>query len=113
MWETDKKMITEPFSIWRANVIQSGFEDFIFPLKTTSKTASTIVGNDLGAVYIDANHEYASVVEDIALWRPKVRKGGILAGHDYSDAWPGVVQAVKEQLGTNFTIMGHSWGTFV
>ena len=109
MWTTDKRMTTEPFSLWRANIIQAGFEHFIFPLRTTSKIASTIVGNDLAAVYIDADHEYPSVVEDISIWLPKVRKGGILAGHDYSEAWPGVIQAVKEQLGTNYSVMRQSW----
>lgn len=33
--------------------------------------------------FIDADHTYEAVREDISLWRPKVRSGGILAGHDY------------------------------
>lgn len=37
----------------------------------------------LDFVYIDANHTYESVSEDIEIWFPKVRSGGILAGHDY------------------------------
>lgn len=37
----------------------------------------------LDLVYIDANHSYASVLEDIEAWSPKVREGGIVAGHDY------------------------------
>ena len=41
-------------------------------------------------VYIDGNHEYLHVTEDIYHWSRKVRKGGILAGHDYrrtSNKW--------------------------
>ena len=34
-------------------------------------------------VYIDASHFYQRVLDDIAAWRPKVRPGGILGGHDY------------------------------
>jgi hypothetical protein len=34
-------------------------------------------------VYLDARHDYASVVEDICAWFPLVTPGGILAGHDY------------------------------
>ena len=34
-------------------------------------------------VYIDASHFYEHVLEDIAAWKPKVRPGGILGGHDY------------------------------
>ncbi|QDU64444.1 hypothetical protein Pan216_53340 [Planctomycetes bacterium Pan216] len=37
----------------------------------------------LDFVYIDANHSYAASRQDIAWWWPKVRPGGIFAGHDY------------------------------
>ena len=39
----------------------------------------------LDFVFIDANHAYEYVVEDIALWSQKVRKGGIVYGHDFDD----------------------------
>lgn len=44
--------------------------------------------------FIDANHAYEFVSKDIAAYRPKVKKGGVLAGHDWSDE--GVRQAVRE-----------------
>ncbi len=49
--------------------------------------------------FIDANHSYESVARDIDAWRPKVKSGGILAGHDYTD-WPGygVMRAVNERF---------------
>lgn len=34
-------------------------------------------------VYIDARHDYRSVFNDISAWYPKVKTGGIIAGHDY------------------------------
>lgn len=37
----------------------------------------------LDFVYIDANHEYPWVTEDIIHWSKRVRPGGIVAGHDY------------------------------
>uniref|UniRef100_A0A6M3J1Z4 Putative methyltransferase n=1 Tax=viral metagenome TaxID=1070528 RepID=A0A6M3J1Z4_9ZZZZ len=40
---------------------------------------------ELDFVYLDARHDYDSVKEDIALWHPKVRKDGIVSGHDYLD----------------------------
>ncbi len=39
----------------------------------------------LDFVYIDANHSYEAVSEDLQWWWPKVKSGGILAGHDYID----------------------------
>ena len=45
-------------------------------------------------VFIDASHDYEDVCEDLRAWYPKVKPGGILAGHDYH--WPEVHRAVKE-----------------
>jgi hypothetical protein len=39
--------------------------------------------NSLDFVYIDGNHEDNFPYDDIAGWMKKVKKGGILAGHDY------------------------------
>lgn len=37
----------------------------------------------LDFVYIDGNHGFKFVTEDIFEWSKKVRKGGVIAGHDY------------------------------
>jgi len=37
----------------------------------------------LDFVYIDGNHEFRYVAEDLYEWSKKVRKGGIVSGHDY------------------------------
>jgi hypothetical protein len=38
----------------------------------------------LDFVYIDANHQEKYAYEDIAAWAPKVKAGGVVAGHDYA-----------------------------
>jgi len=40
----------------------------------------------LDLVYLDANHAYQYVISDLTAWFPKVREGGLVAGHDYFDA---------------------------
>jgi hypothetical protein len=52
-------------------------------------------------VYLDARRDYDGVVEDLNAWFPKVRRGGVLAGHDYLDGQVagtefGVKRAVDE-----------------
>lgn len=47
-------------------------------------------------IFIDANHTYEYVSKDIACFLPKMKPGGIMAGHDFNGAHPGVVQAVIE-----------------
>lgn len=39
--------------------------------------------NSLDFVYIDANHEFRYIAEDLYEWYKKVRPGGIVSGHDY------------------------------
>ena len=53
-----------------------------------------IADNSLDFVYIDGNHTYEFVAEDICLYYPKVKKGGLLSGHDYE--YKSVKRAVDE-----------------
>jgi predicted O-methyltransferase YrrM len=47
-------------------------------------------------VYIDALHDAKSVMEDITAWEPKVRPGGVVAGHDWTHR--GVTAAVESYV---------------
>src|SRR3990167_8242140 len=51
--------------------------------KTSVEAAKDFEDGSLDAVYIDAEHDEDSVREDIRTWRPKIKPGGILSGHDY------------------------------
>ncbi len=55
-------------------------------------------GHDADMIFIDGDHTYASVSRDILNYRGLLREGGLLAGHDYSLAWPGVIRAVDELI---------------
>ena len=50
----------------------------------------------LDFVFIDADHSYESVAKDIRAWTPKLKKGGILSGHDL--LYEGVNRAVNELI---------------
>jgi hypothetical protein len=45
--------------------------------------ASTVPDRSLDFVYIDGNHSYGAVLADLQAWTPKVKIGGVIAGHDY------------------------------
>lgn len=45
--------------------------------------ARSLPDASLDFVYIDGHHSFQAVTNDIAEWTPKIRKGGILSGHDY------------------------------
>lgn len=50
---------------------------------TSLDAAAQIPDRSLDFAYIDSNHEATHVAADLAAWAPKVRVGGLLAGHDY------------------------------
>lgn len=52
-------------------------------------------------IYIDANHEYEYIKKDLEAWYPKLKLGGLFAGHDFRDDFSrgvnyGVRKAVLE-----------------
>ena len=67
------KTVLAPFGS-RSNIIVS----------SSHEASKQFEDESLDFVYIDADHRYDAVVDDILVWFPKVRKGGILSGHDYT-----------------------------
>lgn len=56
-------------------------------LRAESLRAVTLFRDlSLDFVYLDANHSYEAVRQDLFHWYPKIRRGGLLCGHDYFDA---------------------------
>lgn len=69
----------------------------VFHQGTSRQVADAVT--DVDVAYIDADHAYEAVRDDIAVWYPKVAVGGALCGHDYhaaTNVWPGVRRAVDE-----------------
>ena len=54
--------------------------------------------NSLDCVYIDSDHSYFTVHQELELSIAKVKPGGWITGHDYVDLAPGVIRAVDEFL---------------
>ena len=60
------------------------------------EAAGRVPDASLDFVFIDAQHTYDCVKADILAWRPKLKPGGWLTGHDYQPKFPGVIKAVDE-----------------
>jgi len=60
--------------------------------------AKEIADLSLDFVYIDGNHDYQHVTEDITVWSKKVKPGGIISGHDYSTFQPDVMRATGDYV---------------
>ena len=56
-------------------------------------------GPKLDFLFIDGDHSYEGCAGDITSWLPHMKKGGVMAIHDYHEsAWPDVIAAVKDEL---------------
>lgn len=93
------------------NINRCGVSAFVRPVVATSVNASKMFEDgSVDFVFIDASHEYADVKEDILAWMPKVKKGGVIAGHDYADKGTGVKRAVDELFPAGAVMTpGTSW----
>lgn len=64
--------------------------------KPSLEAAKCFDDASLDFVFIDADHSFSAVCEDINMWFPKVKQGGFLTGHDYD--WEDVRRAVDMLL---------------
>lgn len=62
----------------------------------TWDAARQVPDNHLDLLYLDAGHSYDDVKRDLEAWYPKVKPGGVVAGHDFINPAYGVLQAVNE-----------------
>ncbi|CAJ1328446.1 unnamed protein product [Effrenium voratum] len=73
------------------------FQDRVTWVNEMSREAAAKVEDQsVDLVFIDGDHSYEAVVEDIRAWRRKLRVGGVLVGHDFTAPQRGVVRAAAE-----------------
>lgn len=76
------------------------FEDKIKWVKKLSDDAVKDIHDSLDFVYVDGNHDYEFVKNDIENYYPLLKKGGVIGGHDFYNGFAkthsGVVTAVTQ-----------------
>ena len=86
---------TDVFDEFKKNLYDKITDETVIPFKTFSTDFYTSRIPDF--IFIDGDHRYETVLKDIKLSQELMKKGGILAGHDYTHGdWPGVKKAVDE-----------------
>jgi hypothetical protein len=98
------------FPEFYSKMARGGLLHYVTPLVMMSTQAAQLFPDrSLSFVFIDGDHIYSQVWQDIHDWLPKVTPGGVIAGHDFgSDEFPGVTMAVKE-LVPGFIQRGDCW----
>lgn len=72
------------------------------------EVASRYAFKSLDFVFFDAGHSYEAVDNDLRAWLPRMKDGGIIAGHDFFTSPDGVGKAVKQHV-DKFHTVGSSW----
>lgn len=72
----------------KAKELERKYPNYQLIEEMSVEAAKDFEDGELDAVYIDANHRFEFVVADIHAWLPKLKKGGIISGHDYSKIKP-------------------------
>lgn len=92
------------------------FGDRAVLIRNWTKAAALLFEDEsLDFVYVDARHDYCGALNDIETWYPKIKPGGIMAGHDYVENvdWgkcedgtdmPGGVKGAVEKFSTDHKI---------
>ena len=92
----------EQWETWFQNALELGKEHsnlHIFRMESV-QAAEQFKNGFFDMIFIDADHSYEAVRSDIFAWMPKIKKGGIISGHDYNKAYRTTVgKAVKEIFG--------------
>lgn len=104
-WEAKQ---TDIQAMFRSSLQQFGLTPYVTVLAmSTDEAATRIADGSLDLVFIDADHRYANVKQDILTWRTKLTAMGRMAGHDWS--WPSVQRAVEDVYENWVTIVGDIW----
>lgn len=96
--ETAHKLATETdiYNIFMENM---GDRKFIPIRKSSIEASKDFEEESCDVVFIDMDHSYEAVKQDLIHWFPKVKKGGYIAGHDVD--WQGVSKAINEFFPAN------------
>jgi hypothetical protein len=83
------------------------FQNISFISKPSIEASQDFPDNFFDLVYVDAEHSYDAVRQDIGTWMPKVKEWGIIAGHDWK--LEEVKEAVRSLRGDALYYMGDDW----
>ncbi len=86
------------FEEFTANVNRFGVTDVVQPIRSLSY--ETAWKRPISLLFIDGLHDYDNVARDFRHFEPWLVDGALIAFHDYTDRYPGVVAFVEELLGS-------------
>lgn len=92
---SEKRQDKQDFNYEEAKKVLAPYSDNCILVRETSREAlKNFKDGSLDFVYLDGDHRFQYIAEDLVEWSKKVRSGGVVSGHDYfnTDPWATNVQ---------------------
>ena len=105
-----KEDLSDLKSNFETNIARAGLSDRVVLHDMSSQDARSEVSSPVRLLFIDAEHTYSAVTNDISVWRDALTPGAIVVFDDVAASFPGVVKAVREGF-EGFTAPV-TWGRF-
>jgi hypothetical protein len=83
-YEYDKWQSKHDYNLEQARKRLAVYPNVVLIRKMSMDAVRDFADESLDFVYIDGNHRFKFIAEDLMEWSRKVRTGGIIAGHDYA-----------------------------
>ncbi len=87
--------------IFKKNFADLGFNDRAEPVVSDSLAAAqqlAALKGQIDFIFIDGDHSYEACKADILAWSPYVKRGGVIAFHDFGSRADGVTRAIFEEI---------------
>jgi cephalosporin hydroxylase len=101
------------YRIFRERIARAGIERMCMPVPAFSEVAAPAIASRVKLLFVDGGHAYECCRSDLRLYSPKVVTGGFIFVDDYDvPQYPGVLQAVNEELMSNpqWESLAAGWG---
>lgn len=93
------------YKTFMSNVLHAGHQDVITPFPVDATNGALTLnefGYEADLIYIDAGHDYNSVMADLVHYAPLLRPAGVLLGDDYHHG--PIIQAAADAFGADKVI---------
>jgi len=93
------------FMIFIINMREMGLDDSVNLMYMDSESANNLIKDEyFDLFFIDADHRYNGIKKDIDIWLPKIRKGGVICGHDHEVQWNNLTEDEKKYANENLDL---------
>ncbi len=87
------------YDAFHENVARAGIDDLVTQVREPSQEALAAIGDHpIELLFIDGNHTYDMVLQDFALFVPRVVEGGWVLMHDTISTFPGSKRVATELM---------------